>query len=942
MVDLDNLTLEEKIKEKVKCSVDPIYYINTYAKAFNTRTQAWGNIKCFEYQEEVLEKFLQNRFNIILKARQCVKKGTFIDTPLGPKKIEDFKIGDPVYSYNPKTRKTEVDEIYDAWYSGKRNCVKFKLQDTRNIEIAENHPFLVKNKGWIKAKDLEINDEIIDSNIGFGNIVADESRIKILSYLITDGYTVKQVKFTNNNLDYIEDFEQSCKKIFPNIGIRRSKKLNGFDVFPKQKHGTTNKNPVMELCEGLGIANKKTQEKILPIEVFDWDKPSVALLINRIFAGDGWISILKNRGKSRRLEIGIASPSIHFLEQIKMLIKKFGIHSNIYEVKNQKLQKTRFFKLRITHSKSTVIFVNEIGIYKKIKQEHHEVIKARKHNVRNGSIVRKIEKTKKFDCYDISVNKNENFLINGLVTHNTGLSVITAAYVAWRMLFLDRQKIFILANDGKGAKRFLEHVKQFIMATPEWLRPKKNRDKDKWSETKIFYYENQNEAEASAASEQAGRGGSYSLVVMDEFAFVQNDRNIWTAINFALSQSRGDCIIISTPYGSGNLYHEFWTEAEQGRGNFEPSKIHWTRNPVCAKGLEYRENEQGILEPWSPWYEEQKQNMGNDEVRIAQELDLSFLGSKPLTIHDSILLDYRKRIDVEEITPSFYINPFASSLKTAIVEEKTDFWGWEKPSEKEDYIISCDVARGDAQDYSTIQVINVKTMNQAAELQMKVDPDVFANIVFLTAKLYGDAYVVIEGNNMGLATAYKLERSLGYKNLFYHKSAKSIWVRPKGFKDFKYDKHDKIPGFQTTTKTKPLIISAIRQAMREHAVTINSPRLMTEFDTWVLERVNKDEVTATHEKGYNDDLIMAFAIGIFIRGTEYDNIVKSRQFTEKMLDSWTFSNTPLSKRPKDEEMIDKKEEKDEDKKDIDVDILFFGNGMEKDEEDDDDLSWLLG
>ena len=74
----------------------------------------------------------------------------------------------------------------------------------------------------------------------------------------------------------------------------------------------------MEWCENKGIANKKTELKNLPEEVFYWDKKSVSLLINRIFAGDGWISILKKNG-NKRLELGLGSPSLIFLEQIKML-----------------------------------------------------------------------------------------------------------------------------------------------------------------------------------------------------------------------------------------------------------------------------------------------------------------------------------------------------------------------------------------------------------------------------------------------------------------------------------------------------------------------------------------------------------------------------------------------------------------------------------------------
>lgn len=928
----------EKDEELLKCMLDPIYFINNHAVAFNVVSQKFDRIQCFPYQENVIEQYLDHAFNIILKSRQCLPKDTFVDTPTGPRKIQDMREGDAVFSYNLKEQRMEVDRVYDAWCSGDRQCVKFKLQDTRNFEVGENHPFYVKGKGFVKAKDIVRGDEILNDNIGFGELSPSDSEVKLLAYLITDGTTKRQVKFTNNNPEYLAEFEESVNGMFPSLHVSHIPKLKGYDYMPAQKHGTSTMNPVMEWCGSKNIAGKLSAEKLLPEEVFQWSKKSVALLINRMFAGDGWISIMK-KSAAKRVELGIASPNLEFMHQVKSLLNKFGIRSNVYEVKNMKLQKNRFFKLRVTHSKSVARFIHQIGIYGKVRQEHLDIIRNGKHNVKEGAIVKKTEVTRILKCYDISVEKNENFFVDGLLTHNTGISVITAAYVAWRIMFKSNERVLIMANNAVGAKRFLSYVKSFITNTPRFLKPKGGDDNGsvKWNDTRIDMA-NMSWAMALAASAQAGRGENLSLVVLDEFAFVEKDKSIWTAISPALSMSQGDCIMISTPFGSGNVFHEYWVAAEKRKSSFNSIRVHWSENPFCARGLRHVE-ENGKLILWSPWYEEQRQQFNYDSVKIAQELDLSFLGSKLLAVDEMIVNKYKERLDNEKVKPIAYLN---YQMK-AFTEKEGDFWVWKRPEPSGSYILSADVARGDGNDYSAIQILDVNSLEQVAEYQGKIDPDMFADVIQAAGLMYNEAYLVVECNSMGLATTYKLERRLKYnpKRMFHSKSFKKMHVRPTDYDDFAVEQGSQIPGFQTTFQSKVMVVDAIRTAMREEAVKINSPRLMNEFNTWVME-TKQERVTAEAEPGYNDDLIMALGIGLYIRQTEYSNLSISNNMMKAMLDAFTVSASPMygKQLTKEEKIADDKERKESFEKQSG--LFFFRDGNSMDEDDPNDTSWLIG
>ena len=203
------------------------------------------------------------------------------------------------------------------------------------------------------------------------------------------------------------------------------------------------------------------------------------------------------------------------------------------------------------------------------------------------------------DCLR-NFHEHQNNII--LKSRQTGLSVITAGYVAWRLLFRYDEKILIIANDGAGAVRFLETVKQFIEHTPIWLKP----DAIETDNTKKIAFSNNSYAEAKASSPNAGRGDSLTMLILDETAFIKDDEAIWMGAGMALSATGGKCIMISTPNGTSGLYYKTWRETISGdksaheEEDFIPKTIHWTENPNSSVGLEIKKDANGNEKPWSP------------------------------------------------------------------------------------------------------------------------------------------------------------------------------------------------------------------------------------------------------------------------------------------------------------------------------------------------------
>jgi len=71
-----------------------------------------------------------------------------------------------------------------------------------------------------------------------------------------------------------------------------------------------------------------------------------------------------------------------------------------------------------------------------------------------------------------------------------------------------------------------------------------------------------------------------------------------------------------------------------------------------------------------------------------------------------------------------------------------------------------------------------------------------------------------------------------------------------------------IPGFTVTQKTRPLIVAKLEEFFREKSVIVHSNRLIDELFVFIY---NGNRAEAM--RGYNDDLVMAYAMGLWIRET---------------------------------------------------------------------------
>ena len=139
--------------------------------------------------------------------------------------------------------------------------------------------------------------------------------------------------------------------------------------------------------------------------------------------------------------------------------------------------------------------------------------------------------------------------------------------------------------------------------------------------------------------------------------------------------------------------------------------------------------------------------------------------------------------------------------------------------------------------------------------------------------------LIVENANIGWAAIQPaLDRN--YENIFYtYKDDGYVDtdVQLKKGYDMK-DKSQMVPGVSTTTRTRPLMISALEMYMRERTPVIRSKRLIQELFVFIW--LNGK---AQSQSGYNDDLVMAFCIGLWLRDTSLKLRQQGIELTKRSL-----------------------------------------------------------
>ena len=391
----------------------------------------------------------------------------------------------------------------------------------------------------------------------------------------------------------------------------------------------------------------------------------------------------------------------------------------------------------------------------------------------------------------------------------------------------------LVAHDLDSAQEIFQIVRRFVENLPQRLREGCLQTSRSNVRQLVFPALDSQFRVESAADENCGRGLTIQNLHCSEVARWPGDAAATLAslrASFS-SGSWGAMVLESTPHGAAGCFYDEWQRAgETGvRQHFFP----WWWEPVYRREfvpVKAFTEEESLLRA--------EHGLSAEQIAFRREMRASFRSLAPQEFAEDPSSCFLASGDCV-----FDLDIVSSRLFTLVdpveLRDNGRMQVWFPPLHNREYIIGCDPAGGGASgDYACAQVIDRKSGVQCAELRGHWPPREFAIRVAALGREYNDALLAIERNNHGHGVLAHL--TTRYENVYCQKE---------------------LPGWLTTTTTRPRMIEAFAALLMESPECILSRTLLEECRTFI----RRNDGSAAAASGAHDDCIMAMAIALAVR-----------------------------------------------------------------------------
>lgn len=507
-----------------------------------------------------------------------------------------------------------------------------------------------------------------------------------------------------------------------------------------------------------------------------------------------------------------------------------------------------------------------------------------------------------------------------------GITTCAAALIACEIALADPESpetVLIVGRDEALSINLLEKIEAFLMQFPRWFWGEEYFSTDPKSEKNkkdIFKTHNKKRLElrngckvyAKSSGKNAARGiSSVSWLIFDEAAFIENGIDVYSQA-VATTSTGGKTIMISTPNGMDQLYYATYHNAIIGKNDYHVTELRWYMDPRYNQFLKWQKidkdsgailseieepilNKKGDIEynpdrwlmlerdgykPTSPWYVGMCNALNNDPIKIAQELDVSFVGSSDNVV-DPQYIEMQKTLNNRE--------PDANLRDINLSET----WVWKAPIPGHHYIMCIDNSKGDSDDSTALEIIDIDGVDddgtpcieQVLEYNGKLFGDTIGEIAYNYGLLYNSAFCVVEDiGGYGSATILKMV-ALGYPNMYYDDADLKTYTIVN--RTVSSNKGDRMPGYKNGNNRFQML-NNFANLVRTNQFKIRSSRVCTELQTWVWKNGRQD-----HMDGMHDDTITCLAMGLFVMQFSMGRMLEKKTKDEAMMRAMIMANSRI-------------------------------------------------
>jgi len=282
-------------------------------------------------------------------------------------------------------------------------------------------------------------------------------------------------------------------------------------------------------------------------------------------------------------------------------------------------------------------------------------------------------------------------------------------------------------------------------------------------------------------------------------------------------------MIVSTPHGM-NMFYKLWVDAEEERNEYIPIEVHWSEVP-------------GRDEAWK-----QQTIKNTSEAQFNTEFECEFLGSI-----DTLITPAKLR-------SMTYREPIKSNAGLDVHVQ---------PIENHSYMMTVDVSRGVANDYSAFVVFDVTEIPYKIVAKFRdneIKPLIFPAKIYEVARAYNQAFVLIEVNDIGEQVANAMQFDMEYDNLIMASMrGRAGQVLGGGFSGGRAQL-----GVRTTKAVKRIGCSNLKQLVEDNKLIVEDLEIINELSTFVSKGRSYEG-----DDGCNDDLVACLFIFAWATDQQY-------------------------------------------------------------------------
>lgn len=320
-----------------------------------------------------------------------------------------------------------------------------------------------------------------------------------------------------------------------------------------------------------------------------------------------------------------------------------------------------------------------------------------------------------------------------LASRQVGKTTMMTIYALWVACFLDDQRILVVANKEQTAINIFKRIRLAYEQLPNWLKP----GVIEYGKTSMVL-SNGSSIGISTTSSDAGRGDSCNCLILDELAFIDNHlvESFWKSVYPIISSSKKSKIFIaSTPNGTGNLFHDIYSNAVKGKNNWTASRIDWWEIPG-------RDDK---------WKNETIKSLGSVQI-FDQEFGCQFIETGESVLDEELV----RKASLTITEPDHVLDDGHYQI-------------WDLPANERNYAVGVDISEGVGDAASVVQILDVTELTEIKQVAVyhnnKISPYNFTTKLLEILQQWGNPPALIERNNCGAQVVDTLANVHGYENI---------------------------------------------------------------------------------------------------------------------------------------------------------------------------------